>query len=71
MAEEATILTCPLCGHDHDELPERTTFGDLGSKLAAQILLSDRSRRILVPSREEWVGLGLLERDDELKRVTN
>ena len=46
----------------------RTEIGDLGSKLAAQLLLTDDSRRIIIPSREEWIGLNLLERDDELER---
>lgn len=44
----------------------RNTINDLGSKLAAQILLSDTSKRIIVPSKEEWIGINCLERDDEL-----
>ena len=46
--------------------PPRTTINDLGSKLAAQLLLCSIDRRIIVPSEEEWIGLNLLERDDEL-----
>jgi hypothetical protein len=46
----------------------RTIYTDLGSKLAATLLLQDRSNKILIPSREEWIGVGLLERDDELCR---
>ncbi len=41
----------------------------LGDKCAARILLADRSRRVLIPSAYEWRGVGLLERDDELKRL--
>lgn len=40
----------------------------IGDKCAARILLSDRSRRILVPSAYEWRGIGLLERDGGLVR---
>lgn len=47
---------------------ERSPLADLGSQLAAQILLSDTTRRIVVPSKEEWVGVGLLEMNDELGR---
>ena len=49
---------------------KRTEIRDLGSKLAAQILLSDDRRRIIIPSKEEMIGVYLLERDDELKRRT-
>lgn len=44
----------------------RTEIGDLGSKLAAQILLADTLSGIVIPSDEEWIGVNLLERDDEL-----
>ena len=46
--------------------PPRTEIGDLGAKCAARILIQDRNSGIVVPSREEWIGLNLLERDDEL-----
>ena len=51
-------------------MPERrrTEINDLGSKLAVQILLAGDGRGIIIPTREEWIGVGLLERDDELKR---
>jgi hypothetical protein len=41
---------------------------ELVLKLAARVFLSEckRSRYFLAPSREEWVGINLLVRDDEL-----
>lgn len=49
--------------------PIRTEVRDLGSKLAAQLLLCDRhTKKIVVPTREEWIGINLLSRDDELQR---
>jgi hypothetical protein len=44
---------------------------ELGDKLAAKLLLMDHSKRIIVPTESEWFGIGLLERDDELKRYSN
>ena len=45
---------------------------ELGCKLSAKIMLADRMRRVCIPDSYEWVGVNLLERDDELKRkVTN
>lgn len=44
----------------------RSEINDLGSKLAAQILLATGGTRLVIPSYEEWVGFNLLERDDEL-----
>lgn len=46
--------------------PQRTEFNDLGSKLAARLILGCGDRRIIVPSQEEMIGVYLLERDDEL-----
>ena len=39
---------------------------DLGSKLAARLLLAGRARHVVVPSSDEMRGVYLLERDDEL-----
>lgn len=39
---------------------------ELGDKLAARIMLLDKSTKLYLPSEEEWIGLNLLERDDEL-----
>lgn len=39
---------------------------ELGRKLAAKILLAGHDRRLVLPSYDEWVGVHLLERDDEL-----
>lgn len=39
---------------------------ELGNKLTARLMLSDKSPKIYLPSKEEWIGLNLLERDDEL-----
>lgn len=37
-------------------------------KFEAGTMLSNSFKRIDVPTRSEWIGVGLLERDDELKR---
>ena len=51
------------------ELPHDASMAELGCKAAASILLSKAGpRRIVVPSSHEWFGVGLLERDGELKR---
>ena len=47
------------------ELPP-TEINELGSKLAAKVLLLDKDGRVIVPSRDEWIGVNLLERDDDL-----
>lgn len=44
---------------------------ELGNKASAKILLADSSRRIRIPTYDEWIGIGLLERDDELIRKSN
>jgi hypothetical protein len=51
--------------------PERERIreaNELGCKLSAKIMLADRMRRVCIPDVYEWVGVNLLERDDELKR---
>ena len=52
--------------HDDTPVPQRTEIDDLGAKCAAHILLANQNGGIIVPSQEEWIGLNLLERDDEL-----
>jgi hypothetical protein len=44
-------------------------LAEMTLKLEADILLRDSHKRIHVPTYEEWVGVGLLERDDGLKRT--
>lgn len=41
---------------------------ELGMKLQARLFLiwADWTRKIVTPTHEEWVGIGLLERDDQL-----
>lgn len=53
--------------------PEQLTesqrkFWEEGCKMEAKLMLSEmgRSSLLRIPTEEEWVGLGLLERDDEL-----
>lgn len=36
-------------------------------KFSARMMLLGQSKRLTIPSEDEWVGLNLLERDDELK----
>lgn len=38
----------------------------IGCKVAAKLLLADRLAGLVIPSQEEWIGVNLLERDDEL-----
>lgn len=53
---------------DDPQYAPRTEINDLGAKLAAQILLADSLSGIVIPSDAEWIGVNLLERDDELRR---
>jgi hypothetical protein len=47
--------------------PAPSSVQEIGCKAAARILLSRvGTTRIVVPDRDEWLGVGLLERDDEL-----
>lgn len=39
---------------------------EFASKMLARIILADGTRKILLPSQQEYQGIGLLERDDEL-----
>lgn len=43
-----------------------TEINELGCKLAAKVLLLDKNGRLIVPSQDEWIGVNLLERDDDL-----
>lgn len=38
------------------------------AKCLAKLMLLGDSKKIVVPTVYEWIGLGLLERDDELTR---
>lgn len=65
------LLTFAVRGEHADEVEICQSQPDprleeFGRKLQAKLLLSDPLRRILVPSRDEWIGLNLLERDDQL-----
>jgi hypothetical protein len=41
---------------------------ELGLKLCGKLLLADPLKRTIVPSGDEWIGVNLLERDDELPK---
>jgi len=41
---------------------------ELGDKAASAVLLASSSKYIIVPNEKEWIGIGLLERDDLLVR---
>lgn len=51
-----------------DLTPSQRRFWEDGCKMAAKLLLSQygRDKRLAIPTEEEWVGLNLLERDDEI-----
>lgn len=52
----------PLTKPDHK-------FWEEGCKMQAKLLLATLGKRCLqVPTHEEWVGMHLLERDDQLTR---
>ena len=63
-ADDGPVILPFRSGNERDLGEERIC--DLGCKLAALLLLNDRIQRLVVPSAEEWIGIGLLERDDEL-----
>lgn len=50
-------------------LPIGKTVDEDWCKFAAGIMLCDISKKIIIPSYDEWIGLGLLERDDGLRRM--
>ncbi len=55
-----------LAGIEENEFAPITRADELGLKLQGKILLRDPLRRLHVPSRGEFIGVNLLERDDEL-----
>jgi hypothetical protein len=61
--ESSSTCSCP--NHRPKKREPRTEVQELGSKLAARLLLSDKSRRIIVPTQEQMVGVNLLILDDE------
>lgn len=46
------------------------TFKEAAAKARARILLLD-GPGLVVPDLEEWIGINLLERDDQLPRVNH
>lgn len=38
-------------------------------KLLARLILLNVTTKLTLPTQEEWIGLNLLERDDELPRI--
>jgi len=51
-----------------DEYNRMLSAGPLGDRLVAEIILRDHSRKIVVPSMNEWWGINWLEYDSKLKR---
>jgi hypothetical protein len=68
--EELSALRRPSNTLDNaDIFPHPTPIEEIGCKAAARILLSRiGTTRIVVPDRNEWLGVALLERDDELPK---
>lgn len=58
--------SCPCQCECRCESPVDPRVDELGRKLQARVILADRLRRLIVPSRDEWIGVNLLERDDQL-----
>lgn len=48
--------------------PVPSEFEEQTAKMTARLLLADGSRQLRRPTLEEWIGLNMLERDDELPR---
>jgi hypothetical protein len=42
------------------------TADELGNKLAALIMLTQFTSKLILPTYEEWLGFNALDRDDEL-----
>jgi len=56
---------------DVDKEQPLTKIEEERLKFEALVMLSQFSRdskKVIIPTRDEWVGLNLLEQDDELKR---
>ena len=51
-----------------DEYNGKPKPSEIDKKFEARILLCDNQPRIIQPSDDEWVGVNLLERDDQLER---
>lgn len=45
---------------------EREAMVDLHRKFGARLMMVGEPGRVIIPTDEEWIGLNLLERDDEL-----
>lgn len=52
--------------YNNCECPVCSELREMSRKVEARLLLLDKSRRIIIPDFDEWVGIGLLERDDML-----
>jgi len=50
------------------EQPVTHGIWEAGCKFQAEMLLIEDPDILKIPTYEEWLGLNLLERDDELKR---
>lgn len=68
MISVPTALRHPNCRCALVFIPAAPVDED-AAKFYAGIMLCDISKRIIVPTAEEWIGLNLLERDDELRRM--
>jgi hypothetical protein len=65
-ADEVKALQEPLLDFDDPTMEHRLWEGEC--KARTLCILADPGRRIIVPDFEEWAGIGLLERDDQLNR---
>ena len=48
--------------------PSYRRFVEAACKAQALLMLLDKTRRLSEPSQEEWLGVNLLERDEQLPR---
>lgn len=47
---------------------EQQKVNEHSAKFMANMLLNDKRNGIRIPTVEEWIGVNLLERDDEMRR---
>ena len=49
-------------------LERESKVNEDGCKFQAQMMMLGLGKEIVIPTREEWIGFNLLERDDGLER---
>jgi glutaredoxin-related protein len=66
-ADAVNKKRCPCCGGFHLEVDPPTEASQLIDDLTARIILTDKSRRIIVPTIDEWYAINRLWINEELR----